>query len=181
MEAAAPSLIILRGNSAAGKSTLAGALQRALGRGTANIGQDHFRRTVLREHDVPGGDNIDLLASTVRFCTEIGYHVILEGILVAEHYGPMLRELLRSHPGPRHVFYLDVTLQECLQRHDGRALRWEVLPQKLHDWFVPSDTLDIPEEVVLDGSGAMEATLAAIVALVGPVEGRVERADGRFL
>ncbi|MGD7789618.1 zeta toxin family protein [Propionibacteriaceae bacterium Y1700] len=48
-----PHLVIIRGNSASGKTTAARSLQLALGRGTANIGQDHFRRVVLREHDVP--------------------------------------------------------------------------------------------------------------------------------
>jgi len=173
--------VILRGNSAAGKSTLAAALQRALGRGTANIGQDHFRRVVLREHDVPNGENIDFIANAVRYCTGIGYHVVLEGILVSDHYGPMLRELVRSHPGPSHVFYLDVPLEEALRRHDGRPLRTEVPPQKLKDWFVPSDILDVAGEIVIDGSDAVEATLAAMLASIGPVQGRRESAGGRFL
>ena len=75
-------LIVLRGNSATGKSTLASALQRALGPGTAHVGQDHFRRVVLREHDVPNADNIGLIAHNVRYCTALGYHVILEGALL---------------------------------------------------------------------------------------------------
>src|SRR6476620_4897495 len=52
----APHLIVLRGNAASGKCTLAAALQRGLGPGTANIEQDHFRRVILREHDVPDGE-----------------------------------------------------------------------------------------------------------------------------
>lgn len=74
-------LILIRGNSASGKTTLARELQMAMGRGTANIGQDHFRRVVLREHDVRGGDNIELIALATRHCLDIGYHVILEGLL----------------------------------------------------------------------------------------------------
>lgn len=74
-------LIVIRGNSGAGKTTLARWLQLAMGRGTANIGQDHFRRVVLREHDLPDADNIGLIAQRARHCLAIGYHVILEGIL----------------------------------------------------------------------------------------------------
>lgn len=181
VEDAAPRLVIIRGNSAAGKSTLAVALQRALGRGTANIEQDHFRRVVLREHDVPNGDNIGLIANAVRYCLGIGYHVILEGILVSDHYGPMLRELVQSHPGQSHVFYLDVPLKEALRRHEGRPLRAEVPPQKLHDWFVPSDLLDVPGEIVLDGRQEVEATLAAMLLSMGQVRGRRQSAGGRFL
>jgi adenylate kinase family enzyme len=122
----APALVVLRGSSASGKTTLAGDLQRVLGPGVANIGQDHLRRVVLREHDVPGGDNIGLIAHTVEYCLGTGYDVVLEGIMLEAHYGEMLRELLGTHPGPSHVFYLDVPLDETLRRHEGRPLRSEV-------------------------------------------------------
>lgn len=174
-------MVILRGNSSSGKSTLAAAPQRALGRGTANIGQDHLRRVVLRKHDVPDGANIGFIANAVRYCTGIGYHVILEGILVSDHYGRMLRELLRSHPGSSHVFYLDVPLEETLRRHEDRPLRAKVPPQKLRGWFVPSDLLGIPGEVVLDGRSSGEESLATILGHIGPLRQRRENARARFL
>lgn len=110
-------LFVVRGNSAAGKTTLAAALQKALGPGTANVGQDHFRRVVLREHEVPDGDNIGLIAHTVRYCLDRGYHVILEGMLRASRYGNMIGGLVAEHPGPTHTIYLDVPLEETLRRH----------------------------------------------------------------
>ena len=181
MEDDEPLLVILRGNSAAGKSTLAAALQHALGRGTANIGQDHFRRVVLRERDVPNGDNIDFIANAVRYCSGIGYHVVLEGILISNHYGPMLRELVLSHQRRSHVFYLDVPLEETLRRHAGRPLRAEVSPDKLRDWFVHSDLLGVPGEVLLDGRADLEVTLAVMLSRIGSVEPRRELVGGRFL
>jgi hypothetical protein len=63
---------------------------------------------VLREHDVPNGDNIGFMANAAQYCLRIGYHTILEGILPSDHYGSMLRELVQSHPGRSHVFYLNV-------------------------------------------------------------------------
>lgn len=53
-------LVVIRGNSGSGKTALARDLQLAMGRGTANIGQDYVRRVILREHDRPGGNNIGL-------------------------------------------------------------------------------------------------------------------------
>lgn len=173
--------MILRGNSGCGKTTLAHELQRALGAGTANIGQDHFRRVVLREHDVPGGDNIELIASTARHCLDIGYHVILEGILVSHHYGAMLRRLVDSHPGPSHVLYLDVPLEETLRRHEGRPLRATVAPDRLRDWFIPSDLLGIPGEAVIDGRSDVRETLRTVRARIGPVPSGREPDAARFL
>ena len=117
-----PHLIVLRGNSASGKTTLAAALQRTWGPGTTNIGQDHLRRVILREHDVPNADNTGLIAHTVRYCASIGNNVIVEGILLAKHYRDMLREVIEEHHGPTHVFYLDVPLEETLRRHRTRPI-----------------------------------------------------------
>ena len=175
-----PHLIVLRGNSASGKTTIAGALQRELGRGTANIGQDHLRRVVLREHDVPGGDNIGLIAQTVRYCTGKGYNVIVEGILVAEHYRDMLLEILAEHPGPTHVFYLDVPLEETVRRHGTRPLGAELPVDKLREWYVPSDTLGVPGEVVLHGDDDLASTVRQIRDVIGPVPSREPAARGRF-
>jgi hypothetical protein len=148
---------------------VAGALQRALGPGTALVGQDHLRRVVLREHDVPGGDNIGLIAHTVRHCLGIGYDVVLEGILVGAHYAAMVQQLVESHVGASHVFYLDVPLDETLRRHQGRPLRDEVSADRLRSWFVPHDVLGLPGEVVLDGRGEVADVLASVLERLGPV------------
>lgn len=47
-------LIVIRGNSASGKSTLAAALRERYGRGLAIVAQDQLRRVILREKDTPG-------------------------------------------------------------------------------------------------------------------------------
>lgn len=153
-----------------------------MGRGTANIGQDHFRRVVLREHDVPGGDNIEFIASAVRHCLRIGYHVVVEGIFLSEHYGEMLRGLLETHTGPAHVFYLDVPLEETLRRHEGRPMRAEVEPDRLRAWYVERDLLQVPGEVVLDESRDVAGATQHILDLVGPVTAVVANdAASRFL
>ncbi|WP_367049486.1 hypothetical protein [Streptomyces sp. Je 1-332] len=54
-------LIVLRGNSASGKSSVAAGLRERYGRNLALVGQDNLRRTVLREHDRPGAASIGLI------------------------------------------------------------------------------------------------------------------------
>ena len=134
-----------------------------------------------REPDVPGGDNIELIANTARHCLRIGYHVILEGILISDHYGSMLRQLVNSHPVRSNVFYLDVPLEETLRRHEERPLRAAVEPDKLRDWYVPSDLLGIPGEVVVDGTADLEETLRLVRARIGPVPLRDDQDLARFL
>ena len=48
-------LIVLRGNSGSGKSTVARAVRERYGRGCALVEQDYLRRIVLRELDGDGG------------------------------------------------------------------------------------------------------------------------------
>ena len=175
-----PHLIVLRGNSASGKTTAAAHLQRALGPGTANIAQDHLRRVILREHDVANGDNVGLIAHTIRYCTGLGYHVILEGILVAKHYRDMLCDVLAEHRGPTHVFYLEVPVDVALRRHQERPLGLEVLPEQFQSWYVPSDLLGLPDEVVIDATAEVDVIVGAIVAALGNAQRTREDPD-RFL
>lgn len=173
-------LIVLRGNSASGKTTIASTLQQAMGPRTANIGQDHFRRVVLREHELPGGDNIGLIAHTIRYCASIGYHVIVEGMFRASRYTDMLSEVLAEHPGPTHLFYLDVSLNETQRRHGTRAIAADVPVERLREWYLPLDLLSLPGEILLDGMHDVNATTQAILDEVGPLPARPPGTRDRF-
>lgn len=60
-------LIVLRGNSASGKTSVATGIRNRYGRGIAIISQDNLRRTVLRERDTPDGANIGLIDTVARY------------------------------------------------------------------------------------------------------------------
>lgn len=100
-------LIVLRGNSGSGKSSVAAEIRALYGRGIALVGQDNLRRVVLRERDVPGGADIGLIDTVTRYAL-CEFHVVVEGILRAAHYGPMLEALHRDHQSVARFYYLDV-------------------------------------------------------------------------
>lgn len=183
IEKRSPHLIVIRGNSSSGKSTLAAGLQRHLGRGVANIGQDHLRRVMLRERDVPDGDNIGLIEQTARHCLAIPYHVVLEGIFYEPHYGTMLHHLLDDHDGPRQVFYLDVPFEATIERHQRKDFSAEVSTEQLRSWYHERDLLGVPDEVVVDATKPMEHVLTEVMERIGPVDPTlaVERSGDRFL
>nr|WP_261559133.1 AAA family ATPase [Frankia tisae] len=116
----ATALVVIRGNSGAGKSSVARAVRARSGRGVALVEQDYLRPILLREWDQPGGVTPALIDQTVRFCLDHGYHVVLEGILAASRHAAMISGLLRAHRGRSFVFYLDVSLEETLRRHATR-------------------------------------------------------------
>src|SRR5689334_1922734 len=79
-------LLIIRGNSGSGKTTIAKQvrieiLRRGFARQAALVEQDYFRRIVLKEKEAEGSNNLGLLRQTVLFCLEQDYDVVLEGIL----------------------------------------------------------------------------------------------------
>lgn len=93
----------------------------------------------------------------------------------------MLRQLVDNLPGPSHVFYLDVPLEETLRRHEDRPLRADIPPDKLRESDVPSDVLGSPGEVVINGNVSLDGVLQILSAKVGPVPPRKEQDVARFL
>ena len=161
----AATLVILRGNSASGKSTVARRVQRSLPRGrVAVIGQDHLRRELLWEHDVTNGDTAGLILATARHCLGIGRITVVEGIFGSERYGEMFEELLAEHDGPSLVYYLDVSLEETLRRHAGKTIGGEVPASEVASWYREHDVLGAPGEQVLGEELSEDAMVARVHA-----------------
>src|SRR4051812_27312438 len=112
-----PVLVVMRGNSGSGKTTAAREVRRRYGRGCALLEQDHLRRVILREHDSTAIGPVApaFIAATARTALDLGYHVVLEGILHTDRYAQALHTLITGHPGPTHVFYLDVSFDETVR------------------------------------------------------------------
>ncbi|MEV8335865.1 AAA family ATPase [Streptomyces niveus] len=160
-------LIVLRGNSASGKSTIAAAIRDRFGRGLALVGQDNLRRVVLRERDRPGAANIGLIDTIARYSLDAGYHVVVEGILRADHYGAMLARLHTDHRGPTHGYYLDIPLQETLARHATKPQADEYGERELRDWYRPLDLLPDGNETIIGAASALEVTVDRVMLDTG--------------
>ncbi|MET9263687.1 AAA family ATPase [Amycolatopsis sp. NPDC004079] len=156
-------LLVLRGPSASGKTTVAEALRASYGRGLALVQQDLLRRQVLRERDLPGASNIGLIDQTARFALDAGYHVVVEGILRSDHYGTMLRRLVDDHRGRTVVVYLDVSFEETRVRHAGRPQAREFTDEDMRGWYRPDDRLNLPGEHVVHASAPAADTLRLLL------------------
>ncbi|MFD0851020.1 kinase [Actinomadura adrarensis] len=156
--------MVLRGNSGSGKTSVAKTIREAHGRrDLAIVSQDVIRRQILRELDVPGGANIDLLDTIVRWSIGHGYHVVLEGILTASRYGPMLEALRRDHPGQSHWFYLDIPFQETVRRHATRPQFQEFTADQMAEWYRERDLLDGEHETIIGPEWSLVATVKLIM------------------
>ncbi|MFJ8980149.1 M15 family metallopeptidase [Streptomyces sp. NPDC102282] len=163
-------LVVIRGNSASGKSSVAQGLRDHHGRGIAIVGQDVIRRNVLREHDTARGANIALLGRIARDALNAGFHVVLEGILYADRYSHMITSLVRDHRGLSSCYYLDVPLETTFARHaskpDATYLE-QVTDSHLASWYRELDLLPGGLETVLPADTTLQDTIARILRETG--------------
>ncbi|MEV8245383.1 M15 family metallopeptidase [Streptomyces rochei] len=163
-------LVVIRGNSASGKSSVAQGLRDHYGRGIAIVGQDVIRRDVLREHDTARGANIAMLGSIAREALDAGFHVVLEGILYADRYSHMVTSLVRDHRGSSHCYYLDVPLEATLVRHASKAdaaYLEQVTDAHLTSWYRELDLLPGDLETVIPADSTLRDTVARILRETG--------------
>jgi predicted kinase len=157
-------LIVVRGNSGSGKSTVAMALREAYGRGVAWVSQDLIRRNILKDQDRPGGVNIGLIDLVARYSLDNGYHAVLDGIFYADRYETMLAGLAHDHLGMSRFYYLDVCLEETFRRHATRPLAAEVSPDQMREWYRPRDLLGGICECIVPETTTLAQTTALILA-----------------
>ena len=142
-------LIIIRGNSASGKSTIAKQLQAELGEDTLLLSQDYLRREMLGTKDGENTTTIPLLTNLLNY----GYHncsyIILEGILRSDWYTPVWKHILKHNPNNTYAYYYDLSFQETVKRHSTRLKSLEFGEDSLARWWLEKDFLkEIPEKIL---------------------------------
>jgi hypothetical protein len=158
-------LIILRGNSASGKSSAAAEVRRRHGRrDLAVVGQDNLRRDVLHERDVPAGANIGLVDLVTRYALSHGFNVIVEGILRADHYAEMLMALIDDHQGRTCCYYFDVPFDESLRRHAGKPQASKYGAAEMKAWYRGLDLLPGGTEQVLPATMTQDEIVRRVMA-----------------
>ncbi|MEV6275077.1 AAA family ATPase [Nocardia sp. NPDC051832] len=152
-------LVVLRGNSGSGKSTVAHEVQRRFERGALLVvPQDIVRRRMLREEDKPDGSNVDLIAHIATFGLERGLIVLVEGILRASRYGPMLQRL--SAVADHTLCYAyDLSFEETTRRHTTRPQSAEFGTAEMRSWYRGWDPLDFVDEVRFDATWTSAAAI----------------------
>lgn len=156
-------LVVLRGPSGSGKSSVARAIRAMQDRPVALIEQDYVRRVILSEGDVPNGLNIELIKRTVLFALDESYDVILEGIFDAGRYERMFEEIVQSHNANNYFFYFDIPLDETIRRHQFKPNKDEFGEKKLREWYKEKDFLHCVKESIITKQSALDETVEFII------------------
>lgn len=161
-------LIVLRGNSGSGKSTVAKEIREQSGKPNkiALIEQDYLRRIVLKEKETEGINNIGLIKAVTEYALSHGYDVILEGIFYSGRYASMIKTLLRKTPN-HFVYYMNVSLQETLNRHKTKPNSHEFGESELRSWYKEKDLLKVKSEAIVEESSSLQETIKRILKDTG--------------
>ncbi|MTE17065.1 AAA family ATPase [Nocardia aurantiaca] len=145
-------LVVIRGNSASGKSTAARTVQQRFAHGACLVvPQDVVRRQMLRKPDAAGAANVELLEHIARFGLTRSLVVIVEGILHAGRYGSMLERLTAAADHALHYCF-DLTFEETVTRHIASSRAADFTPEQMARWYHGRQPLSFADETRIDAS-----------------------------
>lgn len=156
-------LIILRGNSGSGKTTVAKLLFDHFHADAMLVSQDVVRRTMLRVKDVPDNPAIELIYRLCSYGNQLNKIVILEGILRRDIYGDMLTKLISDFNGLARVYYFDIPFDETLRRHATKPNAHEFGEAEMRQWWRSNDMLGVKEEQIFNEKMSADAMLRKIL------------------
>lgn len=158
-------LIIIRGNSGSGKSSVAKVLQHKFGRNTLMISQDIVRREMLWVRDGNNTTAIPLLISLMEYGYANCEITILEGILNSEWYKPLFERAVQIFQEENiYAYYYDLTFAETLKRHETRSNRFDFGEKEMRRWWKEKDYIGFIKEKTLTEELALDETAAFILS-----------------
>lgn len=156
-------LVIIRGNSGSGKSSVAKVLQKRLGRNTLMIPQDTVRREMLYSRDGYDTAALPLLMDLIRYGHENCKYVILEGILNSKWYRPLFELAKELYKENIYAYYYDIPFEETLKRHETKDKRLEFGEEDMRRWWNDKDFIGIIKEKSITKDLTLEETVETIL------------------
>lgn len=157
-------IIILRGNSGSGKTTIAKLLQQHFKDNTLLISQDVIRRQMLKVSDGVNTPAIDLLINLVEFGNKHCQIIILEGILRTDWYHKLFHIINELFGHQIYSYYFDLPFEETMSRHQQRAEKNEFGEDKMRSWYKEKDYLDIISETKITKELSVHQILDRIIS-----------------
>ena len=159
-------LIILRGNSGSGKSTIAKELQNRFGTNTMLISQDVIRRDVLKVKDGKNTPALPLMKELLIYGHNHSNIVILEGIMYADWYKPLFDLSVLLYGSEIYAYYFDLPFEETLKRHQTKPNCHEFGEEAMRGWWREKDFSDVLNEVSITSERNIDDIVEDIYNLV---------------
>lgn len=156
-------LIILRGNSGSGKTSVAKALQKKFGPNTMLISHDMIRMDMLH---VWGEEGIvksePLMIHLLKYGKAHSAITILEGILPSDAYRRLFETAVEEYGPNIFAYYYDLPFEETLKRHHTKPNRNDFGESDMRRWWREKDYLPMISEKILDKELSLEDAVSMI-------------------
>lgn len=159
-------LIILRGNSGSGKTTIAKELQRKFGENTMLISQDVIRREMLGVKDGPNTLALPLIKELLFYGTSHSDIIILEGIMYADCYKPLFEYAIQLSDTKVYAYYFNIPFEETLKRHLTKPNCNDFGEETMRRWWREKDFSDVLNEVCITAERDIENIVSDIYSAV---------------
>ncbi|MDD2958041.1 MAG: kinase [Lachnospiraceae bacterium] len=159
-------LIILRGNSGSGKTTIAKELQKRFGRNTMLISQDMIRREMLRVKDGENTLAVPLMKELLIYGKEHSEIVILEGIMYADWYRSLFELAVQLYDTRVYAYYFDLPFEETLKRHQTKVNYNDFGEDEMRRWWREKDFSDVLNEISITSDKEKESIVSEIYNFV---------------
>lgn len=140
-------IVIIRGNSGSGKTTVAKELCQRLGKDCMLLSQDVIRREVLHTNDGYDSVAIELLSKLVLFGKEHSKIVIIEGILNSTWYKPLFDTIKNSFSNI-YSYYYDIPFNETVKRFQTKN-NADFTEEDMKRWWKEKDILGFNNEKMI--------------------------------
>ncbi len=162
-------LIIFRGNSGSGKSTVALEIARAAVNKLAIIDADNYREAMLFPKPVIKEDLAALMSHNVLYCLNNGYDVIWDSIFYAndrnrEFFAKFFKD---QHPDDNFIFNFDISIDETVRRHTTRPKSSAFSADEMKKWYQPVEKLGYNSEYTIPDEYTIEQTIKYIKEVSG--------------
>lgn len=159
-------LIVLRGNSGSGKTTVAKELQKRLGRNTMLISQDVIRRDMLRVKDGADTKALPLMKKLLEYGNYNSDIVILEGIMYAEWYMPLFELANQLYGHEIYAYYFNIPFEETLKRHQTKSNCHEFGEDAMRRWWREKDFSNVLNEISITDEQDIESIVTEIYSKI---------------
>ena len=139
-------LIVLRGNSGSGKTTIAKELQQMFGNNTMLISQDVIRRDILKVKDGENTKALPLLEELLRNGRKHSEIVIPEGILNVEWYRALFELAVDLYGKNIYAYYFDIPFEETVKRHKTKPNCNDFSAEDMRRWWNEKDYAPVLQE-----------------------------------
>ena len=172
-------LIILRGNSGSGKTTVARLLQGKFGPNTMLISSDTVRMEMLHVWGAQGIEKSQpLMIELLKYEKQYSEITILEGVLPADAYDTLFQTAMQEYGNHILAYYYDIPFEETLVRHKTKPNCNDFGEEDMRRWWREKDYLSIVQEKILHKEVSLKNAVELIYEDCINAMGRRGDADG---